>query len=59
MGWYKEEFLRDYFKFTLFFLLELIFLGDMILKMKKFFIQWRKFESKKSCIKKDMNFLIL
>ena len=27
--------------------------------MKKFFIQWRKFESKRICIKKDMNFLFL
>ena len=31
----------------------------MILKMKKFVIQWRKFESKMSYINEDVNFLIL
>ena len=30
----------------------------MILKMKKFVIQWRKFELKRSYINEDMNFLI-
>ena len=62
MGWYKLEFLKDYlrlFWIHLIFLLEFIFLGGMILKMKKFVIQWRKFESKKSYIEKDMNFWIL
>ena len=55
MGWYKVEFLRDYLRLFWIhpiFLLEFIFLGGMILNMKKFFIQW-------SYIKKDMNFKIL
>ena len=30
----------------------------MILKMKKFLIQWRKFELKRRYINEDMNFLI-
>ena len=38
------------------FLFESIFLGDIILKMKKFVIQWRKFEFKRSYIYEDMNF---
>ena len=38
------------------FLLNLYFLGDMILKMKKFVIQWRKIESKRSYIFKDIDF---
>ena len=39
------------------FLFEFIFLGGLILKMKKFVIQWRKFEFKRSYIYEDMNFL--
>ena len=42
MGWYKIEFLRDYLKVFWIhpiFLLEFIFFGSMILKMKKFVIQ--------------------
>ena len=35
---------------------EFIFLGGIILKMKKFLIQWRKFKSKRSYIYEDMNF---
>ena len=31
-------------------------LDDIILKMKKFVIQWKKFESKRRSINKDMNF---
>ena len=30
----------------------------MILKMKKFVIQWRKFELKRNYVNEDMNFLI-
>ena len=47
MGWYKIEFLRDYlslFWIQHIFFFEFIFLDEMILKMKKFMIQWRKFE---------------
>ena len=36
--------------------LNLYFLGSIILKMKKFVIQWRKFEFKRSYIYEDMNF---
>ena len=36
-------------------LLLIYILDDIILKMKKFVIQWRKFEFKKSYIFKDMN----
>ena len=32
------------------FLVLIIFLDGMILKRKKFMIQWRKFEIKRSCI---------
>ena len=32
------------------FLFEFIFFGAIILKMKKFVIQWRQFEFKMSCI---------
>ena len=38
------------------FLSEFIFLSDIILKIKKFVIQWRKFEFKRSYIYEDMNF---
>ena len=38
------------------FLFEIIFLSGIILKMKKFVIQWRKFEFKRSYIFKDMDF---
>ena len=38
------------------FLFEFIFLGGIILKMKKFVIQWRKFELKKSYIFKVIDF---
>ena len=38
------------------FLLEFIFLGDIILKMKKFVIEWKKFELKRSYIFKVMDF---
>ena len=44
------------FSFHPIFLFEFIFLGDIILKMKKFVIQWRKLEFKRSYIYKDMNF---
>ena len=47
MGWYKIELLRDYlslFWIHPIFFVEFIFLGVMILNMKKFVIQWRKFE---------------
>ena len=37
------------------FLFEFIFLGGIILKMKKFVIQWRKFESKRSYIFEDID----
>ena len=33
-------------------------LDDIILKMKEFMIQWRKFELKRSYINEFMNFLI-
>ena len=61
MGWYKVEFLRDYLRLFWIhpiFLFEFIFLSGMILKMKKFVIQWRKFDSKRTYIKKDMNIWI-
>ena len=38
------------------FLFEFIFLGDIILKMKKILIQWRKFELKRSYIFKFLDF---
>ena len=38
------------------FLFEFIFLGGIILKMKKFVIQWRKFVFKRSYIFKDIDF---
>ena len=41
---------------SLFILLLIYILYDMILKMNKFVIQWRKFELKRSYIKGDMNF---
>ena len=47
-----------FLKFILnsFYILLLIYiLNDMILKMNKFVIQWRKFELKRSYIKEDMN----
>ena len=37
-------------------LFEFILLGGIIIKMKKFVIQWRKFESKRSYIFKDIDF---
>ena len=37
------------------FLFEFIFLGCIILKMKKFVIEWRKFEFKRSYIFKDID----
>ena len=37
-------------------LLLIYVLDGIILKMKKFVIQWRKFEFKRSYIFKDMNF---
>ena len=40
------------------FLFEFIFLGGIILKMKKFVIQWRKFELKRSYIFKVIYFKI-
>ena len=36
------------------FLFEFILLGEMILKMKKFVIQWRKFKFKRSYIYEAM-----
>ena len=39
-----------------YFLAWIYILGGMILKMKKFVIQWRKFESKRSYINEDMKF---
>ena len=48
-------FLEDYLSSS--YILFLIYiLDDIILKIKKFVIQWRKFEFKKSYIFKDMNF---
>ena len=41
-----------------YFLVWIYILGGMILKMKKFVIPWRKFESKMSYINEDMNFSI-
>ena len=38
------------------FLFEFIFVGGIILKMKKSVIQWRKFELKRSYIFKAINF---
>ena len=61
MGWYKIEFLGDYlrlFWIHSIYLFEFIFLGGMTLKMKKFIIQWRKFELKRIYINEVMNFLI-
>ena len=40
------------------FLFEFIFLGGILLKMKKSVIQWRKFEFKRSYIYEDMSFWI-
>ena len=40
------------------YLFEFIFLGGMTLKMKKFVIQWRKFELKRIYINEVMNFFI-
>ena len=37
-------------------LFEFIFLGGLLLKMKKFMIQWRKFEFKRSYIFKNIDF---
>ena len=37
-------------------LLLIYILNDIILKMKKFVIQWRKFEFKRSSIFKDIDF---
>ena len=37
-------------------LLLIYILGDMILKMNEFVMQWRKLESKRSYINEDMNF---
>ena len=61
MGWYKIEILKDYWRLFWIhpiFFFEFIFLGGMILKIKKFVIQWRKFELKRSYINEDTNFLI-
>ena len=44
------------FSINLIFLFEFIFLGGIILKMKKFVIQWRKFELKRSYIFKVIYF---
>ena len=38
------------------FLFKFIFLGGIILKMKEFVIQWRKFEFKRSYIYEDIDF---
>ena len=40
------------------FLFEFIFFGGIILKVKRFVIQWRKFEFKRSYIFKDIDFRI-
>ena len=40
------------------FLFELIFFGVIILKMKKFVIQWTKFEFKRSYVYEDIDFYI-
>ena len=61
MRWITFNNQRDWFKIILnspYFLAWIYILGDMILKMKKFVIQWRKFESKKSYINEDMNLSI-
>ena len=50
--------LKRLFKFILnssYILLLIYILDDIILKMKKFLIQWRKFEFKTSYIFKDMD----
>ena len=44
------------FSIRLISLFEFIFLGGIILKKKKFVIQWRKFELKRSNIFKDIDF---
>ena len=51
--------LKRLLKFILnssYFLILIYILDDIILKMKKFVIQWRKFEFKRSYIFKDMDF---
>ena len=44
------------FSIHLIFLFLIIFLDGMMLKRKKIVIQWRKFEIKRSCILRIMNF---
>ena len=55
----QNRFLKGLFNIMMnssYFLSWIYILGDMILKMKKFVIQWRKFELKRSYINEDMNF---
>ena len=47
-----------YLKFILYDSFNLYFLDGIILKMKEFVIQWRKFELKRSYMNEFMNFLI-
>ena len=54
LGWYKEDFLGDYLMNSSYILLLII--DGMILKMKKFVIEWRKFEFKRSSIFKVIKF---
>ena len=59
-GWIKIEFQRVDFNIIVnssYFLVWIYILGGMVLKMKKFVIQWRKFESKRSSRNEVMNFL--
>ena len=52
------EIIYVYLKFILYDSFNLYFLDDIILKMKEFVIQWRKFELKMSYINEFMNLLI-
>ena len=59
-GWYKVQFLRDYLRLFWIhpiFLVRIYIFSGMILKMKKFVIQWRKFEWKKELYKESYKFL--